>query len=94
MRRHQNSCPALIVPSPAIIVSLPVNIFTNKLAPNVPNNILRNQHFCSFASYLNVLITPFIDKPDSSRVLTILMISFISSFETINVVVPDPNIFL
>ena len=44
---------------------------------------------------------PFINKPDSSRDLTIL-ISFISSLEIINVYVceaksegrPDPNIFL
>ena len=37
---------------------------------------------------------PFINKPDSSRGVIIFMISFISSFEVINVVVPDPNIFL
>ena len=33
-------------------------------------------------------------KPDSSRDLIILMIPFISSFKIINVVIPDPNIFL
>ena len=37
---------------------------------------------------------PFINKPDSSRYLTIFIISFISSLEIISVVVPDPNIFL
>ena len=44
---------------------------------------------------------PFINKPDSSMDLTILMIPFISLFEIINVVIreakskgrPDPNIF-
>ena len=36
----------------------------------------------------------FINKPDSSRDLTIFMISFISLLEIINVVVLDPNIFL
>ena len=36
----------------------------------------------------------FINKTDFSRELTILMTSFISSFEIINVVIPDPNIFL
>ena len=30
----------LIVPSPALIASLLVNRFPNKLAPNVPTNIL------------------------------------------------------
>ena len=49
-----------------------------------------------------VSLTPFINITDSSRDLTIFMVSFISSFEIINVVVrkvkskerPDPNIFL
>ena len=42
------------VPSPAIIVSLSVHRFPNKLAVNVPNNILGNPPFCSFASFLIV----------------------------------------
>ena len=32
------------------------------------------------------------NKPDSSRDLIIFMISFISSWEMTNVVLPDPNI--
>ena len=36
---------------------------------------------------------PFINKPDSSRDLTIFMTTFMSSFEIINLVIPDPNIF-
>ena len=69
-------------------MSLPVKRFPNKLAPTVPNNIPRNPPFCSFAS------TPFINKPDSSRHLTLLMTSFLSSFEIIYVVINDPNILL
>ena len=46
------------------------------------------------ASFLIVLLTPFINNPDSSRDLTIFIISFISSLESINVVKPDLNIFL
>ena len=53
----------------------------------VPDNILRNPLFCSFASFLIVSITPFIYKPYSPRDLTIFMISFTSSFEIINVVI-------
>ena len=83
-----------MVPSPALIVPLPVNRFSNKLAAKVTNNIPRNSPFCYFALFLIVSLTPFINKPDSSRDLTILMISFISSLEIINVAVPDPNIFL
>ena len=43
--------PLLLGPYPALIIPLPVSIFPNKLAPNVPNNILRNPPFCSFASF-------------------------------------------
>ena len=94
MRQHYKLCPALIVPSSALIVPFPVKKFSNKLAPNVPNTILRKPPFCPFASFLIVSLTPFINKPDYSRDLTIFMISFISSLEIINAVVPDPNIFL
>ena len=80
--------------SPAVIVPLPVNRFPNKLAPNVPNNILRNQRFSCFASFLIVLLTLFTKNPLSLRDSTIFMISFISSLEIIHVGIPDPNIFL
>ena len=82
------------MPSPAPIVPLPVNIFPDELAPKMPNNIPWNPPFCSFALFLIVLLMPFLNKPDYLRDLTIFMISFISSLEIINVVVPDPNIFL
>ena len=68
-----------------------VNRFPNVLAPNVPNNILRNFPFCYFSSFLIVLLTLFINKRNYLSELTILMISFISSFKIINVVIPDPN---
>ena len=89
--------------SSALIVSLSVNRIPHKLAPKVPSSILRNPPFCSFASFLIVSLTPFLNKPDSSRDLTIFMISFISSFEIISIVTceakyeerrPDPNTFL
>ena len=56
----------------------------------------------SFASFLIVSLVFFINKPDSSRKLTVFIIPFISSLETINVVcfansegrVPDLNIIL
>ena len=70
---------------PALIVSLPINRFLNKLAPNVTNSMLRNPLFWSFASYLIVSPMLFINKLDSSldQVLQI-----------IKVVASDPNIFL
>ena len=88
--------PAVIVPRPWVvaIAPLPANRFPNKLAPKVPSNIPRNPSFCSFASFLIVSMTPFINKPESSRDLTIFMISSISLLEIIKVVKPDPNIFL
>ena len=41
----------LLDPQTALFIPSPANIFPNKLAPNVPNNILRNPPFCSFASF-------------------------------------------
>ena len=68
----------------------------------MPNNIPRNPPFCSFASFLIVWLTSFINNPDYSIDLNMFIISLISSFEIINVVLreaksegrPDPNIFL
>ena len=37
--------PFLLEPYPALIIPLPVNIFPNKVVPNVPYNILRNPPF-------------------------------------------------
>ena len=88
--------PALVVPPPWLVATapLPVDKFTNNLAPNVPTSILKNPSFCSFASFLIVPLTLLIYNPDSSRDLIIFMISFISLFEIINIVLPDSNIFL
>ena len=41
----------LIALSPALIVPLPVNRFSNKGAPSAPNSIQRNPPFCSLASF-------------------------------------------
>ena len=73
---------------------LPVNRLFNKVVSKVPNNNPRNLPFSSFASFLMFSPTPFINDSDYSRELTIFMISFISSLEIINVVKPDPNMFL
>ena len=78
------SSPALIVSSAALIVPLPAYRFHNKLAPNVPNNILGNLPICSFASFSIVSLTLFINKPHYLRDLIIFMISFIFSLEDIN----------
>ena len=70
-----------------------VNRFPNKLTPNVPKTMPRNPPLCSFALFLIVSLTPFDNKPDSLRDLTIFMISSISSFEIIVAVNPEPKIF-
>ena len=84
----------MLFSDPALTIPFPVNKFPNKLAPRVPNNILRNPPFCYFVSFSIVLVTPFNKILESSRACTIFIISFISSFETIKVVFPDPNTFL
>ena len=52
----------------------------------------RNLLFWIFASFLILLLTPFISKPEYLKDLTLFLISFISSSKIINVV-PDPKIF-
>ena len=93
-RRNKKSWPVLIVISSALIVPLPADRFPNKLAPKVPNNILKNPPFYSFASFLTVFLMPCIDEPESSKDLTTFITSLISSFDIINVVTPDRNISL
>ena len=81
-----------MVPWHALIMPLPANRIPNKIAPNLPNNIPKYPPFCYIASFWIVSLTAFINKQDSSRDL-IIFISFISSFEIINLIVPDPSIF-
>ena len=60
--------PALTIPSPAFIIPFPpVNKFLNKLAPNVPSNILKNPPLCSLVSFSIVLVTPFNKIPEFSN---------------------------
>ena len=69
--------PALFIPRPfsALFTPRPVKRNPNKLAPNVPNNILRNPAFCSFTSFYTVSVTTFNNKPEFSRDFTILIMS-------------------
>ena len=58
MRRHEKShcfpVPALAIPfpflfpEPALTIRFPANTFPYKLAPKVPNNVLKYPPFCSF----------------------------------------------
>ena len=80
--------------SPALITPLPASICPYELPPKLPNIILKNPSFCSFASFFIASLTPFINKLDSLRYLNIFMISFKSIFENTNVVVPELNFFV
>ena len=51
--------------------------------------MLRNPHFYIFAYFLAVSLTLFINKPDSSKDLTVFIISSISSLEIMDAVVPQ-----
>ena len=64
------------------------NKIPKKLAPKVPKNITRNPPCCSFASFATIPLKPLINIPESSRDVMIFIISSITSFESINVVVP------
>ena len=54
-----------IASSPALITPLPANMFPNKIALKVLNNVTRNPRFCSFASSLIISLIPFLNKQDS-----------------------------
>ena len=68
-------------------------MFPNKLAPKVPNTIPKNPLFYSFVSFSIVLVLSFNKILESSRAWTIFIMSFISSFQIIKVVLPEPCIF-
>ena len=59
--------------------------FPNKLAPELLNNIPRNSPFLFYSFIFIVSLTPFVNKPHSSSDWTILIISFIFSYEIISV---------
>ena len=60
----KNPFPALKVPFPDTFF---VNRSTNKLAPKVPSNILKNPPFCYFVSFLIIFVTPFNKIFESSK---------------------------
>ena len=66
-------------------VPFPVKRFPNKDAPKVPNSINKKPPFCSFVSFLIVLLTPFNKIFESSKTLKIFKTSFISTFEIVKV---------
>ena len=68
-------------------------MFPNRLASKVPNNMLKYPPVCSFVLFSIILVTPFNKILESSRASTIFIMSFISLFEIIKVVVPKPCIF-
>ena len=68
-------------------------MFPNKLAPKVPYNIPKNPPFCYFVSFLIVCVTPLSKLLEPSRASTIFIMSFISLFEIVKVVIPEPCIF-
>ena len=84
---------ALTTPSPALIIPFPpVNKISNKLAPKVPSNILKNPALCSLVSFSIVLVTYFNKIPEFSNASIIFIISFISSCSIINLT-SEPCIF-
>ena len=92
MRYHSKYWTAPIVPSPALIVPLPVG--KGPLINHLKCLRTFREIAPFFASFLIVFLTTFVNTQDSSRDLTIFIVSFISSLEIIRVVIPDPNICL
>ena len=77
--------PVHTILSPAFIIRFPpVNKLPNKLAPNVPSNILKNPPLCSLISFSVALVTPFNKIPEFYSASIIFIISFKSSCSIIN----------
>ena len=74
-------------------MSLPSNMFANKLAPKLPHRIPKSPPFCSLVWFLIDLATPFSIIIEYSRALIIFITSFISLFAIISVVVLETCIF-
>ena len=72
------------------LVLLPDNRPPNKLAPKKST---KKSTFLLLWFNFNCFLPPFINKPDSSRDMTIFTISSISLFEIISVVVPQLKAF-
>ena len=78
-----------------LIIASPI-VFANKLVPNEATNVSKSPYFSSFHSFSIFSFffeTPLFNKPDSSRYLTITVVSSISWFDIINAILPDPYIF-
>ena len=58
---------ALTISSHALIIPFPDNKLPNKLASNVPSNILKNPPVCSLVSFSIVFLTPFNKIPEFSK---------------------------
>ena len=68
-------------------------MFPNKVASKIPNHIPRNPPFCSFVSFSIVLVIPYNKIIQSSKAWTNFIMSIISSFEIVRVIVPEQCIF-
>ena len=58
-------------------------------SPHPESHMPRSPSFCSFASFLIVLLTSLFNKSDFSKYLTIYMIFFFPLFEMTSAVIPD-----
>ena len=82
-----------LFPYPALTIHFPVNLFPKELAPKVTNTIIKNGRSCTFVSFLIALVISLNKALESSIARSIFIISFISSFESIKVAVPERCIF-
>ena len=71
-----------------LYIHFPLNKLPNNDAPNISNNILKNLPSCFFILFLIVLFVPFNNISCSSNAVAILIKSFKSLFNIINVLLP------
>ena len=80
-----------LIPEPAPTISYRENKFPSKIVAKVPTIVPRNPLSYFFALFLIASVTPFGKISESSRVWTIFIMSFISSFEIIKVVAHEAD---
>ena len=68
-------------------------MFPSKLAFRIPNNISKNPLFCSFVSFSIVLVIPFHEMLESSKIWAVFVMPIVSSFEIIEDFVRESCIF-
>ena len=83
-----------LFPGPVLTKPFHDNIFPSKIDPRVPTSVPKKPLSYLFVLFSIVSVTPFSKISECPVAWIIFIITFISSFEVIEVIVPEPCFFL